>query len=209
MDIENSEIIEREEEKSTLTSGLSAGKEILYNVLVYSVLYVISFFAVVLLIRLPLFKGINVLMYRGIIMIIIAGALASCLLVLFRKWKKISWLKTKDAVMVFIITCCINMVFFTLIPVTVERSVSVFMLSYMDTYNEKSFTREDIEEVFEKKYVDEYGAFEKRFEEQISTGTIKRNEDESYSITSKGSFIVGLFRLISNMYDTDKRLVYP
>ncbi len=28
-----------------------------------------------------------------------------------------------------ILTCSINMVFFTLIPVTVERSVSVFMLS--------------------------------------------------------------------------------
>ena len=116
------------------------------------------------------------------------------------------------------------MVFFTLIPVTVERSVSVFMLSYMDTYTAETentanvsgdgnlnghFTQDQIAEIFVDKYVNEYGAFDKRFDEQLTTGSIEQNADGTYSITDKGRFIVKMFRLISDVFDTDKRLVQP
>ena len=190
--------------------SLSAGKEIVYTLIAYAVLYVISFFVLILLIRLPLLKGMHVLMYRGIVMIILAGIIASVLLVLFKKWRKASWLSAKDVVLVFILTCSINMVFFTLVPVTVERSVSVFMLSYMDTDNSYGhYTQDQIAEIFVDKYVNEYGAFEKRFDEQLATGTIEQNSDGTYSITSKGRFIVKMFRLISDVFETDKRLVHP
>lgn len=193
------------------TGGLkaSATKEILFTLITYAVLYIISFLLLVLLIRLPLFKGMHVLMYRGIVMIIIAGILSAGLLVLFKKWRKIKWLSAKDVVLVFILTCSINMVFFTLIPVTVERSVSVFMLSYMDTYSDRTYTQDEVAEIFVDKYVNEYGAFEKRFDEQLTTGTIVQNPDGTYSITDKGRFIVKMFRLISDVFDTDERLVEP
>ncbi|MBR4781302.1 MAG: hypothetical protein IK014_08090 [Lachnospiraceae bacterium] len=193
------------------TGGLkaSATKEIIFTLIIYAVLYIISFLLLVLLIRLPLFKGMHVLMYRGIVMIIIAGILSAGLLVLFKKWRKIKWLSAKDVVLVFILTCSINMVFFTLIPVTVERSVSVFMLSYMDTYSDRTYTQDEVAEIFVDKYVNEYGAFEKRFDEQLTTGTIVQNPDGTYSITDKGRFIVKLFRLISDVFDTDERLVEP
>ncbi|MBR6476761.1 MAG: hypothetical protein IKS98_15140 [Lachnospiraceae bacterium] len=193
------------------TGGLkaSATKEIIFTLITYAVLYIISFLLLVLLIRMPLFKGMHVLMYRGIVMIIIAGILSAGLLVLFKKWRKIKWLSAKDVVLVFILTCSINMVFFTLIPVTVERSVSVFMLSYMDTYSDRTYTQDEVAEIFVEKYVNEYGAFEKRFDEQLTTGTIVQNPDGTYSITDKGRFIVKLFRLISDVFDTDERLVEP
>ena len=186
-----------------------AAKEIVFTLLTYAVLYVFSFLLLVLLIRTPLLKGMHVLMYRGMVMIVLAGIMASVLLVLFKKWRKITWLSGKDVVLVFILTCSINMVFFTLIPVTVERSVSVFMLSYMDTYSDRTYTEDEVAKIFVEKYVDEYGAFEKRFDEQLTTGTIVQNEDGTYSITDKGRFIVKLFRLISDVFDTDERLVRP
>ena len=187
---------------------ISPTREIVYTLLLYAVLYVISFGILILLIRLPLLKGMHVLMYRGIVMIVLAGIISSVLLVLFKKLRKITWLSAKDVVLVFILTCSINMVFFTLIPVTVERSVSVFMLSYMDNYS-NHYTQDQIAEIFVDKYVNEYGAFEKRFDEQLTTGTIEQNADGTYSITDKGRFIVKMFRLISDMFDTDKRLVEP
>ena len=190
-------------------SKKSAAKEILFTLLTYAVLYVISFLLLILLIRLPLLKGMHVFMYRGIVMIVLAGILASVLLVVFKKWRKIEWLSAKDVVLVFILTCSINMVFFTLIPVTVERSVSVFMLSYMDTYSDRTYTEDQVAEIFVDKYVNEYGAFEKRFDEQLMTGTIVQNADGTYSITDKGRFIVKMFRAISDVFETDKRLVEP
>ncbi|MBR4343850.1 MAG: hypothetical protein IKP88_14335 [Lachnospiraceae bacterium] len=188
---------------------LTPVKEILFTLLTYAVLYIISFLLLILLIRLPLFSGIKVLMYRGLIMIVLAGIVSVGLMIAFKKLRKISWLSAKDAVLVFILCCSINTVFFTLIPVTVERSVSVFMLSYMDTYNDRTYTEEEISRIFIDKYVYEYEAFGKRFEEQLATGSIEKNPDGSYSITSKGSFIVNLFKTISDIYDTDKRLVHP
>ena len=189
--------------------SIGAAKEIVFTLLTYAVLYVISFLLLILLIRTPLLKGMHVLMYRGIVMIILAGILASVLLVVFKKWRKIEWLSAKDVVLVFILTCSINMVFFTLIPVTVERSVSVFMLSYMDTYSDRTYTEDQVAEIFVEKYVNEYGAFEKRFDEQLTTGTIVQNADGTYSITDKGRFIVKMFRAISDVFETDKRLVEP
>ena len=200
--------MDKDSKNSQNTKKTTSVKEIVYTLLTYLVLYVISFLIIVLLIRLPLLKGIHVLMYRGIVMIVIAGILASVLLILYRKIQKITWLSAKDVILVFILTCSINMVFFTLIPVTVERSVSVFMLSYMDNYSDH-YTQDQIAEIFVDKYVYEYGAFEKRFDEQLTTGSIEQNPDGTYSITDKGRFIVKMFRLISDVFDTDKRLVQP
>jgi len=184
-------------------------KDIVFTLIAYAVFFVISFFLLILLMKLPLLKSMHVLMYRGLVMIVIAGLAAAGLMAVFKHLRKIQWLSAKDFVLVFILCCSINTVFMTLIPVTVERSVSVFMLSYMDTYSDRTYTEEEISRIFVDEYVYEYGAFEKRFDEQLTTGTIEKNEDGSYSITSKGSFIVGLFRFISDVYDTDRRLVYP
>ena len=193
----------------TKQKNRSQVREILYTLLIYFVLYVVSFLLLLLLIHLPLFSGMHVLMYRGLILIVLSGIMASALLYVFMRIKKPEWLSVKDLVLVFILCASINTVFFTLVPVTVERSVSVFMLSYMETYPEKTYTEEEIGKIFVDKYVYEYGAFEKRFDEQLTTGTIEKNADGSYSITSKGRFIVNLFRLIADLFGTDERLVQP
>ena len=154
-----------------------------------------------------LLKGMEVLMYRGIVFIIITGIIAAVVMGIVRKfWKFVT---IRDIIMMFCIFCCVNTVLFTLIPVTVERSVSVFMLSYMEENSDQTFTQESVGEVFTEKYVEEYGAFEKRFNEQLVTGTIEENPDGTYSITEKGKFIVKMFRTIAEWFDTDRRLVYP
>ena len=83
------------------------------------------------------------------------------------------------------------------------------MLSYMDQNEELQFTQKDIEEIFVEKYVKDYGAFEKRFHEQLVTGSIQENEDGTYCITSRGKQIVTMFRMIAKWFQTDQRLVYP
>ncbi len=83
------------------------------------------------------------------------------------------------------------------------------MLSYMDENADQTFTEESVGEVFTSKYVEDYGAFEKRFDEQVVTGTIEKNPDGTYSITGRGKFVVKMFRMIAEWFDTDRRLVYP
>lgn len=182
-------------------------KKILGLIGIYIVIYVVCTAIFIAFFHTPVLANMKVLMYRGIGLLILTGILSAIVMGIVRKfWKFVT---VRDIIMVFVIFCCVNMVLFTLIPVTVERSVSVFMLSYMDENSEKTFTKEDIGEVFTAKYVNDYGAFDKRFDEQLVTGTIVDNGDGTYTITDEGRFIVTMFRGVSTMFNTDQRLVYP
>jgi len=182
-------------------------KNVLKLIGLYAAIYIVYSILFVLLFHTGLFAGMGVLMYRGIIFIIITGILSAVTMGVIRKfWDFIS---IRDIIMMFVIFCCVNMVLFTLIPVTVERSVSVFTLSYMDENSDHPFTKEEVEEIFTSKYVKDYGAFDKRFDEQIVTGTIVDNGDGTYSITDSGRRIVGMFRTVAKWFNTDMRLVYP
>ncbi len=187
-------------------SKSSAGK-VFKLILVYILIYLVCSLLFVALFHTGLLKNMSVLMYRGIAFIILTGILAAVVMGVIRKfWKFVT---VRDVIMMFVIFCCVNTVLFTLFPVTVERSVSVFMLSYMDENSDKTFTQDSVGEIFTAKYVNDYGAFEKRFNEQVVTGTIKQNADGTYSITDRGRFIVKTFRTLADWFDTDRRLVYP
>lgn len=192
--------------KKTEKQKVSAGS-VIKLILVYIVIYLVCSLMFVGLFHTGLLKSMNVLMYRGIAFIVLTGIIAAIVMGIVRKfWKFVT---IRDIIMMFVIFCCVNTVIFTLVPVTVERSVSVFMLSYMDENSDKTFTQESVGEIFTAKYVNEYGAFEKRFNEQVVTGTIKQNADGTYSITDRGRLIVKGFRLLAEWFDTDRRLVYP
>ena len=187
-------------------SGGTAGS-VLLLIGLYALIYFACSALFVGLFHTGFLKNMEVLMYRGVAFIIITGIVAAVIMGLLRKlW---GFITTRDVIMMFCIFCCVNMVLFTLIPVTVERSVSVFMLSYMEENSDQTFTQESVGEVFTTKYVEDYGAFEKRFNEQVETGTIQENPDGSYSITERGKFIVKMFRTVADWFDTDERLVYP
>ncbi|MCR5383442.1 MAG: hypothetical protein K6E72_02205 [Saccharofermentans sp.] len=174
---------------------------------IYVLIYLVCSALFIGLFHTGLLKDMEVLMYRGVAFIVITGVVSAVIMAIARKlW---GFITVRDIIMMFVIFCCVNMVIFTLVPVTVERSVSVFMLSYMDENSDQTFTQESVGEVFTAKYVDDYGAFEKRFDEQVVTGTIEQNPDGTYSITEKGRFVVRAFRTIAEWFDTDRRLVYP
>lgn len=98
------------------------------------------------------------------------------------------------------------MMFFTLVPVTVERSVSVYMLFNIDKND--GLTKDDIQKDFIDNYVIENDAFQKRIMEQEVTGSIKLDEkDSKYKLTSRGKFITHLFKTISFIFNADTKLM--
>lgn len=173
---------------------------------IYFSIYMLCSVVFVLLFHTPLFQSMEVLMYRGIVFLLMAGILAAVLMFLCkRKWENV--FDFKDVILMFLGFCCVNMVLFTLIPVTVERSVSVFTLSYMEE-NPKAYTVEDMEKIFQEKYVCEFKAFDKRFTEQIVSGNVDKTE-EGYVLNDRGKFTVKFFRTVSSLFNTDERLIYP
>ncbi len=174
---------------------------------IYALIYFVCSAMFIGLFHTGILKNMEVLMYRGLAFIIATGVIAAVVMGIVRKFW--GFITVRDIIMMFVIFCCVNTVLFVLVPVTVERSVSVFMLSYMEENSEQTFTQESVGEIFTSKYVNDYGAFEKRFNEQVETGTIVQNPDGTYSITPRGEFIVEAFRTVAEWFDTDRRLVYP
>ena len=174
---------------------------------IYALIYLVCTAIFIFLFHTNLFDNMDILMYRGAVFVLIAGAIAAVVMGIVRKFW--GFVTKRDIILMFTLFCCLNMMFLTLVPVTVERSVSVFMLSYMEENSDQTFTEESVSEVFVEKYVDDYGAFEKRFHEQVETGNIVQNPDGSYSITESGKFVVKIFRVVSDWFGTDQNLVYP
>lgn len=184
--------------------------KIIYRlVLLYAALYLAGTAVFVWLFHTPLLKSLDVFMYRGIVFILISSTLSALLMWACKHFIREPELSIRDIIMLFMICCCVNTVLFTLIPVTVERSISVFMLSYMCENEKVRYTQEEIENIFIKKYVGDYGAFEKRFHEQLVTGNIGDYEDDSYGITKRGKLMVKAFRAVAELFGTDQRLLYP
>ena len=166
-----------------------------------SVLAVLSFHT-------PLFAGIDVFFYRGLALIIFWGAVVSAILAVLRFCIKDIFLP-RDVVMLFIVFCCVNVVFFTHVPVTADRSVTVFMLGHMADNEDQSFTEQEMEDYFVERYVQDYRAFQKRFHEQLETGTIEEVAPGVYRITESGKKLMQIYEKVGEAYLIDDKLIHP
>lgn len=187
---------------------MSKKVKIAATIIFYGVDVTVSTVLFVALFHTPLFRNVNVFCYRGVILLTIAAFFSALFawagMHVFKKLE----MDVKDVLAVFCIFFGVTLGWFILIPVTVERSISVYMLSYMDENDSKEITSEEFGNIFYDSYIEDFGAFEKRFAEQEISGNIEAG-NSGYVITDSGRFIVNLFRICANMFDTDKWLVYP
>lgn len=184
--------------------------KLVLSLVTYGIIITLASIIFVILFHTPLFRNINVLFYRGVILLLISSFIAVGFMLIAKKIFRQMQFDAKDCVVIFCLFFGITLSWFVLIPVTVERSISVYMLSYMDQNDTTSLTADEFSDIFYNNYIINYGAFDKRFAEQITSGTIEESGDgNGYIITENGRFIVKLFRLCAEIFDTEKWLVYP
>lgn len=185
-------------------------KKLILTTVVYALVMIISTLFFILLFHTPILKKLNVFFYRGCFFLVLSSIFAVvCILICKKVFSKLE-LEIKDAFVIFFLFFGFTLGWFVLIPVTVERSISVYMLSYMDQNDKQGITSDEFGDIFYQNYITDYGAFDKRFDEQITSGNIEKLKDgDGYVITDSGRNIVGLFRICANLFDTDKWLVYP
>lgn len=182
-------------------------KTLFYSIVVYGVSVLVASGVFIGLFHTKLFSGITVFFYRGVIFLFIASAVAALVTFGIKSFFASLSLDMKDVFISFVLFFGFTLGWYTLVPVTVERSISVYMLSYMDQ-NPKAVTEEDFEKIFFDNYITKYGAFRKRFNEQLLSGNIKKT-DGGYVITDNGRRVVNLFRASASLFNTEKWLVYP
>src|SRR5437763_322860 len=84
-----------------------------------------------------LFSNIDIFFYRGIMLLLVTCFVLLTGLFLLKRKQHIRIFTYRDVILSVVITFSFNIVFFTHIPVTADRSLSIFILGYMNEHARK------------------------------------------------------------------------
>lgn len=171
-------------------------------VLFGTVLFALSF-------RTPLFSGMKVYFYKALLLAFVCFLLTGIILFVMKaKLKKFPF-DLKDIVLAEVFLGAFLVCWITVIQCALDRSISVFLLSEMATNSEKTYTIEEIQDVFLDVYVEEYGAMDRRFMEQVVSGNVEEVAPGEYQITDRGEWLIDMFRLDAKIFPVDDKFLYP
>jgi hypothetical protein len=159
---------------------------------------------VALLFQIGLFGSVPILFYRCIAITAVASVLFGAALVLVgRRFELVS---VRDAVSATLVAASLTFTFLTLGPVTVDRSISIFINGHMAAQPDKIFTAADIDRAFRDRYLTGMDQIARRMEEQRHVGTVERVAD-GYRITDKGRALITTSRTMAVVFGADQRLL--
>lgn len=194
--------------KSRLNFKSMKIKEFFRLLTLHGLFFVLGTLIFISLFHSSLFKSINVFFYRGIILLLTSCVIMTFLQYTFKHIVAKTSFSYRDLILSIVVIFSFNLVFFTHLPVTAERSVSVFMLGYMDSNPNITMNNKEMSNLFYNKYLNEYGEISRRFNEQIVSGNIIQTGD-GYKITRQGQFLMKIYRFIASIFAVDKKLVSP
>jgi hypothetical protein len=147
--------------------------------------------------------SIGILFYRGILLaFVVAAVMGLIALLLLRRWNDSSL-----AIAAAALSLSFNICFLVLLPVTVDRSVSVYLLSRIERGQDSGMTSAELQRAFIAGYVVRMGAIDRRLDEQRKSGNITISPDGKVRLTRQGERFMGLSRLVARLFGTDPRFV--
>jgi uncharacterized membrane protein len=172
--------------------------------LLYFSFFIIGTALFIFLFHTPLFSSISVFFYRGVVLLVVSSFLIILMLVYLKKKAFGNLIDTRDIILLVTLIFCLNLVFFTLVPVTVDRSMSIFLLGYMNKHSDAKLTNQQITKVFIEEYVQKNKALNKRFDEQLVSGNIVIKKG-GYQITNQGKSLIHFFQFTADLFGINKK----
>lgn len=160
-----------------------------------------------LLFKLGLFAGVTMLFFRGLVLAALA-CLLTALLMLTLVRRGGFGLGARDAVNGAILSLAFNIAFLVVVPVTVDRSISVFILGAMNEQPTHVFSADEMSRLFTRVYVEDYREIDRRLVEQTATGNVEA-EGTGYRISPRGRLFIRMSRGVSWLFGGDRRLADP
>jgi hypothetical protein len=152
--------------------------------------------------------AMSVLFYRGLILAVLAAILTGALLGAAISRLRHPELRPRDAVAAAIVSFSLNVAFLVVVPVTVDRSISVFILGRLAGESGRVHSADEIRRMFVDGYVIENRQIERRLEEQLLSGNLERAGD-GFRISAQGLGFIQLARASAWLFDADPRFVAP
>ena len=151
-------------------------------------------------------QQISILFYRGLALIGIAEVL--CFLVLMLACRKWPIWKMRDVISASAFAAGAAVCLLIVLPVTIDRSISTFMLTQMAARPDRAFTPAELRTLFVDVYVGRYRQIDRRLGEQEISGNVSPAA-AGFQITPQGLVFVRVARLLSSVFQTDPRFVMP
>lgn len=175
----------------------------------YILFYVLSFILLTIIflgsVNLDLFNFISVFYYRMIFILLLSTIIGLTIMLVCKKYLKVT---LKDQLLSLVLFFTFHFTFISVVVVSLDRSVSVLMLSEMADFKDQVFTKEELDQFYLDVYYKKYDPINRRLLEQISSGNIEK-VDSGYRITANGIRTVEIFRFISKLYPVSDKFIYP
>jgi hypothetical protein len=160
----------------------------------------------VALFKLGVAAHVDILFYRGVVLCAIAFTLTIALLgYIGHLTGRASF---RDAIAAGFLSLGLNLSVLVIAPVTVDRSVSIFILGYMAAHDGRTFTTDQIETALRDVYFGELHQIDRRMLEQQRSGNVSHTR-EGYVISTQGLTFVRWARWVGALFDVDPRLIQP
>lgn len=145
----------------------------------------------------------TILLYAGLRCLAVVGAamvVAGCLVV--SRWRHTSWPQAHGCVIgAGILSTALTLSFFFLVPVTLDRSISTFLLSRLEAADPAvGMTVADLSRVFEDEYLGRHAAIRRRMEEQMAGGTVQAVGGDAFALSPTGQRALRWARAVAGAY---------
>jgi hypothetical protein len=174
----------------------------------YAAAPVIGFALLVALFRIGLLGQVSILFYRGLALIALAFVATFAALFVAVRRGPIAGVRGRDAFSAAVLSLAFNLCFLVIFPVTIDRSISVFVLGEMAAHADRAYSSDQMAKVFADVYVGEDEQIDRRLREQLASGNVER-VGGGYRISAHGQAFIQTSKLIAWMFDGDTRFVSP
>jgi hypothetical protein len=154
------------------------------------------------LIRTPLLADVDILFYRGTLLCILISA---GIVALGLATRRCTALGVESIIAAAALSLSVNLCFLIVIPVTIDRSVSIFLLASIEK-NDGELTADDLQTLFVTGYVHDLRQVDRRIREQIRSGNI-RIENGKIVMTPSGRAFVRFSRTVADALHIDPQFV--
>jgi hypothetical protein len=147
---------------------------------------------------------IDIMFYRGVVLCGLAAiiTIGACGYV----GGRLGFANPRDAIAAGMLSLGLNLSFLVIAPVTVDRSVSVFILGYMDAAPDRVMSVDNIRDAFSDRYLGAFKQIERRMVEQTVSGNVVA-QDGGFVLTDRGRGFIRTAKFIAWMFDADPRFV--
>ena len=143
-----------------------------------------------------------ILLFRGVLLSFIAAALHSVLLI-------VSGIPVVSvppiAAATVVVGWALNLTFLVVLPVTIDRSVTVYLLGRL-SHADKGLSHQELRDSLVSTFVDEFDGVGRRMGEQVTSGNVISSEGR-FALTPKGATFVRFGRAVGRLFGADMRFV--